>query len=203
MEEVVLVDEHDRALGVEEKLRAHRDGGMLHRAFSIFIRDPAGRMLLQLRSRRKYHFGGLWTNACCGHPRPGEATDRAAHRRLREELGFDVPLSEVSAFVYRAEDPGSNLTEHEYDHIFLGEFAGTPLPDPGEVDEYKWMEPSEIVRDLGRHPERYSPWFPRAFAGASGQSPIVPAPTPRTNQPSARRPGGGGPCSVPDRASTP
>ena len=101
MEQVILVDERDRALGVEEKLRAHRDGGMLHRAFSIFIRDPAGRVLLQLRSRRKYHFGGLWTNACCGHPRPGEATDRAAHRRLREELGFDVPLSEVSAFVYR------------------------------------------------------------------------------------------------------
>lgn len=107
MEQVILVDERDRALGVEEKLRAHRDGGMLHRAFSIFIRDPAGRVLLQLRSRRKYHFGGLWTNACCGHPRPGEATDRAAHRRLREELGFDVPLSEVSAFVYRAEDPGA------------------------------------------------------------------------------------------------
>ncbi len=119
MEQVILVDERDRALGVEEKLRAHRDGGMLHRAFSIFIRDPAGRVLL--RSRRKYNFGGLWTYACYGHPRPGEATDRAAHRRLREELGFDVPLSEVSAFVYRAEDPGSNLTEHEYDHIFLGE----------------------------------------------------------------------------------
>jgi isopentenyl-diphosphate delta-isomerase len=171
MEEVLLVDEQDRVLGVEEKLRAHRDGGRLHRAFSILICDTRGRMLLQLRSRRKYHFGGLWTNACCGHPRPGEAIDQAAHRRLHEELGFDVPLREIFTFVYRAEDPGSDLTEHEYDHVFLGVFEGTPHPDPEEIDEYKWMEPVEIDRDLGRHPEQYSPWFPLAFAGAAGHFP--------------------------------
>lgn len=164
MEEVVLVDEQDRVVATEEKLRAHRDGGKLHRAFSILICDPRGRMLLQLRARRKYHFGGLWTNACCGHPRPGEPLDQAAHRRLREELGFDTPLRELFSFIYRVDDPGSGLSEHEYDHVFFGVFEGTPCPDPGEVDDYKWVEPGDLQRDLGRHPGRYTPWFRLAFS---------------------------------------
>ena len=176
MEEVVLVDEQDRVIATEEKLRAHRNGGKLHRAFSIFIRDPAGRVLLQLRSRQKYHFGGLWTNACCGHPRPGEATDQAAHRRLREELGFDTPLREIFSFIYRVGDPRSGLTEHEYDHVYLGIFEGTPRPDPGEVDDYQWVEPGDLQRDHGRHPGRYSPWFGLAFARAAEHLTTCPTP---------------------------
>ncbi len=176
MEEVLLVDEQDRVLGTEEKLRAHRDGGNLHRAFSILICDPCGRMLLQLRSRQKYHFGGLWSNACCGHPRPGEPLDQAAHRRLREELGFDTPLREIFSFIYRVDDPRSGLTEHEYDHVYLGIFEGTPRPDPGEVDDYKWVEPGDLQRDLGRHPGRYSPWFRLAFARAVEHLTTCPTP---------------------------
>jgi isopentenyl-diphosphate delta-isomerase len=167
MEELILVDERDRAVGIAEKLSAHRDGGKLHRAFSILIHDPEGRMLLQLRSRRKYHFGGLWTNTCCGHPRPGESLDQAVHRRLREELGFETSLRELFSFIYRAEDPPSGLSEYEYLHVFHGVFEGTPVPDPAEVDDYEWVETDWLRHDLDHRPERYSPWFRLAFARAA------------------------------------
>lgn len=166
MEEVVLVDESGRRIATEEKLRAHWDGGKLHRAFSILVCDPSGRMLLQLRARQKYHFGGLWTNACCGHPRPDEQLEQAAHRRLREEMGFDTPLIEVFSFIYRADDPESGLSEHEFDHVFLGIFQGTPQPDPTEVENHKWVELVDLQTDLNRHPEFYTPWFRMAFARA-------------------------------------
>ncbi len=194
MEQVILVNEQDQTVGVEEKLQAHRDGGRLHRAFSIFIRDPAGRMLLQLRSQRKYHSGGLWTNTCCGHPKPGEETVAAARRRLVEEMGIVAPLVKVSSFVYRAVDTSSGLTEYEYDHVFLGTFEGKPRPDSAEVDGYRWMEPSAIASDLERNPCRYSPWFPLAFATASGLLPVVPTALARTNQRAVQWPGGGGPA---------
>ena len=157
----MLVDESDRAIGSAEKLAAHRDGGRLHRAFSIFLFDASGRMLLQQRSRRKYHFGGLWTNACCGHPRPGEGTAEAAQRRLGEELGVEVPLAEVFAFVYAADDAASGLSEREFDHVFVGELREEARPDPLEVDALRWISCRELERDVAAHPERYTPWFAR------------------------------------------
>ncbi len=158
-DEVILVDEADRELGTAEKLSAHQNGGKLHRAFSVFIFNSAGQMLVQKRSTRKYHFGGLWTNACCSHPRPGESVAVAARVRLKEEFGFDVKLEPAFSFIYRAVDPASGLTENEIDHVFRGEFDGPPVPNPQEIDEWKWMDRRELCSDVQAHPERYSPWF--------------------------------------------
>ena len=156
---VVLVDESDRPVGWAPKLAAHEAGGRLHRAFSVFIFDSAGRMLLQRRAAAKYHFGGLWTNACCSHPGAGRAVGEAARERLRHEFGFDAPLEHLFSFVYRAEDPASGLTEHELDHVFVGRFDGRPAPNPQEIDSWQWVDPQELLADVGEHPERYTPWF--------------------------------------------
>ena len=164
MELIILVDDQDRQIGVEEKLAGHRNGGRLHRAFSVLIFNRRGEMLLQQRSTRKYHFRGLWTNACCGHPRPGEALESSAHRRLQEELGFDTALREVFSFVYSAEDPDSGLTEREFDHVFVGVFDGTPRPHPDEVSALRWIARAELERDLAARPDSYSAWFREAFA---------------------------------------
>ena len=162
MELIILVDGQDRQIGVEEKLAAHRDGGRLHRAFSVVVFNRRGEMLLQQRSARKYHFRGLWTNACCGHPRPGEALEGSARRRMREELGFDTELREVFSFVYSAEDPDSGLTEREFDHVLFGEFDGTPRPDPDEVSAVRWITRSELERELAERPDSFSHWFREA-----------------------------------------
>src|ERR1700743_3243063 len=122
MQQVVLVDESDKEIGVMEKMEAH-EKALLHRAFSVFIFDASGRMLLQRRALAKYHSGGLWTNACCSHPRPGETVQAAAERRLVEELGFSTPLCKAFEFIYRA-DFANGLTEYEFDHVFAGAFEG-------------------------------------------------------------------------------
>src|SRR5262245_37706804 len=152
MELIILVDEQDRQIGVEEKLAGHRNGGRLHRAFSILIFNRRGEVLLQQRSPRKYHFRGKWTNACCGHPRPGEDVESAAHRRLREELGFDTALREVFSFVYTADDPDSGLIEREFDHVFFGQFDGAPEPHPDEVSALRWLARAELERELAARP---------------------------------------------------
>lgn len=159
MDRIILVDEADREVGSAEKLSAHRDGGRLHRAFSIVLFDPRGRMLLQRRAAGKYHFGGLWTNACCGHPRPGEELAAAARRRLREELGVDAELREVFSFVYTASDPRSGLTEREFDHVFVGALDADLRPDPDEIDALRWVDCAELLREVRAHPDRYTPWF--------------------------------------------
>ena len=157
-EEVILVDERDREVGSSGKLRAHRDGA-LHRAFSVFVFDDRGRLLLQKRARGKYHSAGLWSNTACGHPRPGEATEAAARRRLREEMNFDCELREEFAFLYRAELEGG-LVEHEYDHVFAGTFAGPlPAPDPAEVEDWEWVAVEDLRRAVGEDPARYSRWL--------------------------------------------
>src|SRR5688572_27196508 len=158
-DELILVDEHDSPVGYATKLRAHQDGGKLHRAFSVFIFNAAGEMLLQRRAAGKYHFGGLWTNACCSHPRRGESTPEAARSRLRQEFGFDAELREVFTFIYRATDPTSGLTEHEFDHVLLGQFDGEPRPNPEEIDKWEWVKPAELLADVRARPVRYTPWF--------------------------------------------
>jgi isopentenyl-diphosphate delta-isomerase len=158
LESVTLVDPDDNAIGSCGKIAAHRDG-RLHRAFSILITNPAGELLLQKRAARKYHFAKRWSNTCCGHPRPGEQTLAAAHRRLGEELGFSAPLEEVAQLQYRAVDTNSGLIEHEHLHIFLGCFADEPCPNQDEVGAFRWMHPNGVRRSLARFPDTFTPWF--------------------------------------------
>ncbi len=159
-EMVLRVGENDELLGIEEKLTAHQQG-ILHRAFSIFVFNKSGDLLLQQRSHEKYHSSGRWSNTCCGHPRQGETTEDAAHRRLQEEMGFDCDLQEVESFTYRVQlDNG--LIENEYDHIFVGRFDAEPLPKLHEVNDWRWMTFTVALNEAFAHPERYTAWFPLA-----------------------------------------
>lgn len=163
-EHVILVDTNDNEKGTLEKFEAHRQG-VLHRAFSVFLFHPNGDLLLQQRNPAKYHSGGLWTNTCCSHPRPGEAVKAAAQRRLREEMGLDVPLQDGFSFIYRAE-LDHDLIEHELDHVFFGTSEATPHPDPAEVSAWKWISAEELRRDMEEHPEQYTAWFRIIFERA-------------------------------------
>lgn len=162
-ERVILVDPEDGEIGSEEKLRAHTRG-VLHRAFSVFVLNGAGEVLLQRRAEEKYHTGGLWSNSCCGHPRPGEEVGAAAERRLYEEMGFRCALARRFGFVYRAE-LGGGLTEHEYDHVFLGRYEGSPTPDPAEVAEWRWVPLERLLREIDETPGAFTPWFRTALEG--------------------------------------
>ena len=150
------MDEQDRELGYLPKLEVHRKG-LLHRAFSILIFNEKGEFLIHRRASGKYHSAGLWTNTCCSHPRKGESTEEAVHRRLQQEMGFDCPLHFVYKFIYRAEI--GDLTEHELDHVFIGEFNGEFTPNPEEVDDYRWISLNELRRELADTPEKYTYWF--------------------------------------------
>lgn len=162
---VVLVDDADQPIGYEEKIKAHRQG-LLHRAFSVFLFDQRGHLLLQRRTKAKYHSGGLWSNTCCSHPRPGEEPLQAAQRRLKEEMGILCPVTKAFDFVYRAR-VGKDLIEHEFDHVFTGHYDGAVQPDPDEVMDYKWVS-AEAVRDqLKRFPQQYTPWFALAWDRAA------------------------------------
>ena len=154
---LVLVDEQDRETGQAEKMDVHREG-LLHRAFSIFIFTPQGEMLLQRRAMDKYHCGGLWTNACCSHPRPGEKVEEAAKRRLQEELGIDVGLQKIFHFIYRAEFE-NGLTEHEFDHVFIGEYAGDVPFNAAEVMDTRYLSTNALLPLVQQSPETFTPWF--------------------------------------------
>jgi len=157
-EMIILVDKNDREIGSEEKIKAHENGGSLHRAFSIFVFDKEGRMLIQRRAMKKYHCAGLWTNACCSHPNKGEVLEKAVHRKLKQEFGFDTDLKETFSFIYKA-DFDNGLTEHELDHVFVGNFDGKPKPNPDEIDGYKWINSLELQKDVEKNPDKYTPWF--------------------------------------------
>lgn len=160
-DKVILVNEHDDMVGIMDKMEAHKQG-LLHRAFSIFIFNSKGETLLQQRAVTKYHSGGLWTNACCSHPMPGEKTIDAALRRLNEELGFETPVEKIFDFVYKAEfDNG--LTEYEFDHVFAGEYEGNIESNPAEVSDFCYKEISEIRDMLQTHPQKFTAWFHLAF----------------------------------------
>lgn len=157
MESVILVDAEDREVGVEEKLAAHLSG-KLHRAVSVFLFNKKGEMLLQQRAFSKYHSGGLWSNTCCGHPRPGESPLAAAERRLWEEMGIRTSLNKLLDFTYRAElDKG--LIEHEFDHVFQGEFEGAFEPNPEEVAAWKWMSLQDLEKALHNESAHFTYWF--------------------------------------------
>lgn len=157
MEQVTLVDTEDQQIGIMEKMEAHREA-VLHRAFSVFIFNRKGDMLLQQRAVQKYHSGGLWTNACCSHPRPGEGTLAAAKRRLHEELGFTTPLEKAFDFIYKAV-LDNNLTEHELDHVFIGEYNGSIVPDEMEVKDYCFKSLESIIESMELQPQKYTAWF--------------------------------------------
>lgn len=159
--EVILVDENDVEMGQMEKMAAHREA-LLHRAFSVFIFNRKGEMLLQQRASSKYHSPDLWTNACCSHPMPGEKTEQAAHRRLKEELGFDTELEHLFHFIYKT--PFDNgLTEHELDHVFVGVYDGPIHPDPAEVKDFCYMKMEAISESLQSYSHKYTSWFQIAF----------------------------------------
>lgn len=160
-EEVILVSPKDEPLGTMEKMEAH-EKGVLHRAFSIFLFDTKGNMLLQQRADGKYHSPGLWTNACCSHPRPGEDTATAAARRLKEELGIETALRPAFQFTYRAE-VGNGLIEHEYDHVFVGTYEGQLQPNPDEVKAVTYESLDTIRESLHISPQYYTAWFKIAF----------------------------------------
>jgi isopentenyl-diphosphate delta-isomerase len=160
-EQVILVDEQGGEMGVMEKMAAHR-AAVLHRAFSVFIFNSAGQLLLQRRADHKYHSGGLWTNTCCSHPRPGEGVVEAARRRLQEEMGLDCDLQEVFAFTYHAR-LDHDLYEHEYDHVLVGRCDADPTPNPEEVSEWKWVDPDKLEQDRAINPQNYTAWFHLAF----------------------------------------
>lgn len=151
------MDERNRAAGRAEKWAVHRDG-LLHRAFSIFLVDARGRLLLQQRSRAKYHSGGLWANTCCGHPRPGERTLRAAHRRLGEELGVSARLRYAFRARYRTALP-NGLTENEIVYVFFGVSPGPARPNPAEVARTGWIAFDALCGDVRRRPARYAYWL--------------------------------------------
>lgn len=154
---VILVDETDKPQGVMPKLQAH-EVGALHRAFSIFLFNSRGEMLLQKRADHKYHSPGLWTNTCCSHPSPGQDTLEAAHLRLGMEMGMQAELNYLLAFRYKSEVEG-RLTEHEIDHIFIGVSDDEPVINLEEVSAFKYMSLDEIADDLGSFPEKYTAWF--------------------------------------------
>jgi len=155
---VVLVDEDDREQGTAEKLRAHTEG-WLHRAFSVFVFDAAGQLLIQQRAPDKYHSGGLWSNTCCSHPAPGEPPAVAARRRLHEEMGFSCAVTRAFGTTYRA-PVGGRLTEHEYDHVFVAMVDSVQVhPNPSEVAAWRWVSPAVLRENIQTRPDRYTPWF--------------------------------------------
>ena len=160
-EQVILVDQNDTPLGTMEKMEAH-EKGVLHRAFSVFIFNEKNELMLQQRAWHKYHSPGLWTNTCCSHQRMGEDSVSAGRRRLREEMGFEVPLEFKVSFIYKA--PFINgLTEHELDHVLVGHFEGEPKINSEEVASWKWMPMDELIQDMADHPDQYTVWFKIIF----------------------------------------
>lgn len=161
MEQVILVDEQDNPIGLMEKQAAHVTPH-LHRAFSVFVFNSKGELLLQQRALSKYHSPGLWTNTCCSHPRAGETLEEATSRRLMEEMGMTCALHEVYSFIYKA-PVGEGLTEHEFDHVFIGQSDDFPEINRDEVEAWKYMSLDDLKADIEHHSEHYTEWFKITF----------------------------------------
>jgi isopentenyl-diphosphate delta-isomerase len=156
-ERVILVDENDNQIGTEEKIKAHKKA-LLHRAFSILIFNSNKEVLLQRRALTKYHSPGLWTNTCCSHPKPGEQIENAVQRRLKEEMNMSCSLNKIFKFQYKA-GFDNGLTEHEIDHVFVGNSDTDPDINPDEVDSFKWVSLEKLSQDIKTNPDNYTPWF--------------------------------------------
>lgn len=160
-EQVILVNEKDEQIGLMPKMEAH-EKGKLHRAFSVFVYNDQGELMLQQRAFSKYHSPGLWTNTCCSHQRAGETNINAGKRRLQEEMGFVTELEDSISFIYKA--PFDNgLTEHEFDHILVGKYNEKPNPNSAEVADWKWMKPEAVQKDILINPQNYTEWFKIIF----------------------------------------
>lgn len=166
---VILVDTNDREIGTMAKMEAHIEG-LLHRAFSVFIFNTKGELLLQRRAFEKYHSGGKWTNTCCSHPRPGEALMDAAQRRLREEMGMQAVLQHAFSFTYQA-DLLDGLTENEYDHVFFGVTDQVPAVNPEEVSAYRYVDMQHLSADIDENPDDYTAWLKICFNRVAAQYP--------------------------------
>ncbi|WP_437372280.1 isopentenyl-diphosphate Delta-isomerase [Maribacter litoralis] len=160
-EQVILVNENNEQIGTMPKMEAH-EKALLHRAFSVFIANDNGDIMLQQRAESKYHSPLLWTNTCCSHQRVGESNIEAGKRRLQEEMGFQTELKELFSFIYKA--PFDNgLTEHEYDHVMLGSYNAEPNINKDEVEAWKWMSPEAVKEDISKNPNAYTAWFKIIF----------------------------------------
>ena len=160
-EKVILVNEKDEQIGLMEKIEAH-EKALLHRAFSVFVFNDKNELMIQQRALSKYHSPGLWTNTCCSHQREGESNIEAGKRRLQEEMGFSTELKDTISFIYKA--PFDNgLTEHEFDHILIGNFEGTPELNPDEVASWKWVSLEDLEADMKKNPHIYTEWFKIIF----------------------------------------
>lgn len=157
-EMMILVDKNDKEIGFEEKDKCHINPAKLHRAFSIFIFNKKGEMLLHKRSSKKKTWPGFWANACCSHPRKGEILGDATKRRLKEELGFTCKLTEIFKFQYDAKYD-EKYGENEVDHVFIGFYNGEVKPNKNEVDDWKFIAVSDLLRDVKSHPDKYTPWM--------------------------------------------
>lgn len=161
MEEVILVNSDDQALGTMEKMEAHRQG-LLHRAFSVFVFNDNNELMLQQRALDKYHSGGLWTNTCCSHPRSGESIMDAGKRRLQEEMGFVTDLTHLYSFIYKAR-LDNELTEHELDHVLIGKFDDAPKLNMDEAASWKFISMDDLKKDIELNPDNYTIWFKLIF----------------------------------------
>ncbi|SDS14989.1 isopentenyl-diphosphate delta-isomerase [Christiangramia echinicola] len=160
-EKVILVNEKDEQVGLMEKIEAH-EKALLHRAFSVFVFNDKNELMIQQRALSKYHSPGLWTNTCCSHQREGESNIAAGKRRLQEEMGFTTNLKDTISFIYKA--PFDNgLTEHEFDHILVGDFEGQPDLNPDEVAAWKWVSLDDLKVDMKKNPHIYTEWFKIIF----------------------------------------
>ncbi|QNK63223.1 isopentenyl-diphosphate Delta-isomerase [Pedobacter sp. PAMC26386] len=157
IEEVILVDKKDQSIGKMPKLEAHMEG-KLHRAFSVFIFNHSGELLLQQRALDKYHSAGKWTNTCCSHPRPGEQTITAAKRRLKEEMHMECELNHIFSFSYKAEFR-NGLIENEYDHVYFGLSDVLPKPNPKEVADFKYVKMEKLQSSLIEDRDQYTEWL--------------------------------------------
>jgi len=154
---LILVDENDNEIGLMEKMPAHLSG-RLHRAFSVFIFNSNGELLLQQRADNKYHSGGLWTNTCCSHPIDGEDINATIKKRLKEEMGMECDMQYQFSFIYKA-DLGNGLIEHELDRVYIGTSDKKPVLNPAEAKDWKYISPDDLQAAIKSHPENFSAWL--------------------------------------------